>query len=214
MMMRSIALALGLVLIAPTVAEAASKRERARAKRITRRAARHFKAKRYQRALRDFQRAYDLVELPALRYNIGQCHLLLGHYEEAIVSFERFLDEKPNTPYADDVRALIAEADAELERRKPPPEPEVPIVEDEPAIAVLEEPPPPPPPVAPPPPIVTTPPPPPVVEEEDGFPMWIVWAIVGGVAIAGGTAAIVVAQPETTTVLPMGDLGVIDRRGM
>ncbi|MEQ8983130.1 MAG: tetratricopeptide repeat protein [Deltaproteobacteria bacterium] len=212
-MMRSIALALSLVFLAPTVAEAVSKRDRTRAKRFARRAARSFKLKRYKQALRDFERAYDLVELPALRYNIGQCHLLLGHYDDAIASFERFLEESPDTPYANDVRALIAEADAEIEKRKP--KPEVPIVEEEPAIAVLDDPPPP---VVPPPPspAVTTPPPaPPVAEpgDDDGFPMWVVWAIVGGVAVAGGTAAIVAAQPDTTIVLPMGDLGVIDRRG-
>lgn len=212
--MRSIALALSLVFLAPTVAEAVSKRDRTRAKRFARRAARSFKLKRYKQALRDFERAYDLVELPALRYNIGQCHLLLGHYDDAIASFERFLQESPDTPYAKDVRALIAEAEAELERRSP--KPDVPIVEEEPAIAVLDDPPPPvvPP---PPPPLVTAPPPPapPVAEpgDDDGFPMWVVWAIVGGVAVAGGTAAIVAAQPDTTTVLPMGDLGVIDRRG-
>ncbi len=213
-MLRTIAIALSLALLAPTVADAATKRERARAKRFAKRAARDFKAKRYKRALRGFERAYELVELPALRYNIGQCHLLLGHYDDAIASFERFLDEAPNTPYAADVRGLIREAEREIEKRNP--KPTTPIVEDEPVVAIVEDPPPPvaPPPVAPPPPAVVAPPEPEIEDEGGGFPTWAIWAIVGGVAVAGGAVAIVAAQPDTTTVLPMGDLGVIDRRGL
>lgn len=215
-MFRTIAIALSLALLAPTVAEAVTKRDRARAKRVARRAAKDFKAKRYQRALRGFEQAYELVELPALRYNIGQCHLLLGHYDDAIVSFERFLEEAPKTPYAADVRKLIAEAEREIEKRRPRTSPTVPIVEDEPAVAVLEDPPPSiaPPPPAPPPPAIVATPEPPVVEDDDGFPTWAIWAIVGGVAVAGGAVAIAAARPDTTTVLPMGDLGVIDRRGL
>jgi tetratricopeptide (TPR) repeat protein len=217
-------IALALALAAAPSAEAASKRERAQAKRLTKRAGKHFKAKRFEKARSFYQRAYELVPLPALRFNIGQCDLALERWESAITEFKTFLAATPDTPYAADVRKLIADARRELAKRAPPPPPPEPVASPEPdpvdapperdptpAVAVAPSAGPPP---APPPPIAPPPVEPPVVEEESSvLGQWWLWAIVGGVALAAGGTAIALSSGGERTVLPMGDLGVIDRRG-
>src|SRR5262245_41913366 len=81
----------------------AGAREKKAAKAHATKAAKLFKAKSYQNALVEFEKAYGLFPAPALLYNMGQCHLFLGDYEKAIDRFESFLTEVPNTPYRDDV---------------------------------------------------------------------------------------------------------------
>jgi len=187
-------------------ANAATEKQKKKAKIHAKNAAELFQAQSYDLALVEFKKAYDLFPVPGLLYNMGQCHLFLGDYAKAIDRFETFLSQKPDTPYRNDVERLIGEAKAELEKLR---------AEQEAA----REPPPPPPPVEPPPepppPEIVAPPPPPV--EEDDSPVyteWWFWTIIGGVAVAAGGAAIAVATTsgETTTVLPMGDLGLLDRR--
>jgi hypothetical protein len=189
-----------------TVANAATPKQKRKAKAHAKNAAELFEAKSYELALAEFKKAYDLYPVAGLLFNMGQCHLFLGDYQNAIDRFESFLSEKPNTPYRADVERLIQEAKGELEKQR---------LEQE----ALREPPPPPPPVEPPPPppatIVVAPPPPPPEEDETGVhETWWFWTIIGGIAVAaGGTAVAVVAtKNEPTTVLPMGDLGYLDRR--
>lgn len=191
-------------LLGSTTTANADQRDKKQAKLHARKAAKLFEDKSYELALEEFQKAYDIFPVAALLYNMGQCHLFLGEHEKAIERFEAFLAEKPNTPYRDDVEKLIAEAQAELEKARKAREVESPPIEP-PAV----EPPPP-----PPPPVVTAPPPPPPVEEDDPvYAEWWFWTIIGGVAVAaGGTAIALTSGGETTTVLPMGDLGVLDRR--
>lgn len=201
----------------------AGKPERRRAKRHARRAAELFEAKSYDLALEEFEEAYRLYPVPALLYNMGQCHLFMKQYEKAVSEFEQFLSERPDTPYREDVENLIAEAkrelgiDEEMDQKQEPPPPE-PEEEETPEIEtpMPEVAPPPPPPAAPPPPPLAPPPPAAVAPEDDGEPVytaWWFWTIIGGVALAaGGTAVAVTAGNRTSTVLPMGDLGVLDRR--
>lgn len=188
------------------IASAAGEREKKKAKTHAKNAIELFEAKSYELALVEFQKAYDLYPAAGLLYNMGQCHLFLRDWEQAIERFESFLAKKPDTPYRADIERLIGEARAELEKqnRETQPEPRPPpLVEDKP-------------PVAPPPPEVVAPPPPPPVEEESDpvYTQWWFWTILGGVAIAAGGTAIAVAATsrDTISVLPMGDLGLIDRR--
>lgn len=62
----------------------------------------------YKEALGAFKRAYLNFEDASFLYNIGQCHRLLGHREEAVRAYRAFLRNKPESPNADEVRKLIA----------------------------------------------------------------------------------------------------------
>lgn len=197
-----VATSLFAALLGLAVSASAGERDKKQAKVHARNAAKLFEAKSYDLALEEFQAAYALYPVPALLYNMGQCHLFLGEHEKAIERFESFLSEQPQTPYRADVERLIGEAKTELERRR--------LEEEErarrEAPPVVEPPP-------PPPPRVVAPPPPPVEKSDPVYTEWWFWTIIGGVAVAaGGTAIALATRSETTTVLPMGDLGLLDRR--
>jgi hypothetical protein len=143
---------------------------------------------------------------------MGQCQLFLGEHEKAISLFERFLSEKPDTPYRSDVEKLIAEAQRELDKQREAEE--------------LAKAPPPPPPVELPPPLEETPAikepppyreveietPPPVEESDPVYTKWWFWTIIGVAAAGGATAAIVATQSGDEVVLPSGTVGTLDRR--
>jgi tetratricopeptide (TPR) repeat protein len=201
-------MALAALLAQPPAAEA--KNEKEEAKKHAKKGSALFQDERYEDALREFEKAFEIFPAPALLYNMGQCHLFLGAHERAIEAFESFLSQSPDTPYRADVERLIGEAKAELRRvqaaKAPEPPPPPPAVDPDPTPAI--EPPPPPPPA------IAVEPPPPLEEAPAVYETWWFWTIIGGVAVAAGGAAIAVAATggETTTVLPMGDLGVLDRR--
>jgi tetratricopeptide (TPR) repeat protein len=204
-----LAVVVGLLLALPSLADAApSERQKKKAKQHAKNATQLFEAKSYELALVEFKKAYELFPVPGLLFNMGQCNLFLGDHQKAIEQFESFLTLKPDTPYRADVERLIGEAKGELAKQRAEEE-----AEREKEIA-RETPPVSPPVIEPPPPPIAEPPPPPV--EEEGSPVyaeWWFWTIIGGVAVAaGGTAIALVATRDETTVLPMGDLGVLDRR--
>jgi tetratricopeptide (TPR) repeat protein len=47
-------------------------------------------------ALRDIERAYLLDPLPALLFNLGQCHRKLGHWEPAETAYRNYLRYRPD----------------------------------------------------------------------------------------------------------------------
>ena len=51
----------------------------------------HYQEANYEAALGEFERAYELSELPALLFNMSQCHERLGHLSEAISTLEGFI---------------------------------------------------------------------------------------------------------------------------
>lgn len=231
-------------------AEAASKKKERKARSLAREASKAFDAKDYAVALEKFGKANQLVPKAAFLFNIGQCHLGLEHYDEAIQFFRAFLDQKPNLENREDVERLIRDAEEArraqtAERRrapssgKPPPaapqtdpadstppvtaSPSPPVEASEPAPSAeaapvaaperVEPAPPPLPQVAAPAPQATsaqTSPPP---EESSAFyeEAWF-WVVVIGVAAVAGGVAIAASSGGTRTVLPTGDLGVIDAR--
>lgn len=63
---------------------------------------------RYEEALRDFQRSYELSGRPELLYNVGLSAERLRQDALAIESFERFLDLRPDHEHADQVRTRLA----------------------------------------------------------------------------------------------------------
>jgi tetratricopeptide (TPR) repeat protein len=47
----------------------------------------------YDKALKDFKVSHRLSKKPELLYNIAKCHELLGQLEQAMVAYQRYLDE-------------------------------------------------------------------------------------------------------------------------
>ena len=72
-------------------------------------------------ALGEYQAAYVAYPLPEFLFNIGQCHRNLHNYDQAIFSFEKYLQLKPDAGNRPAVEQLIAdlrvERDAEAARQ-------------------------------------------------------------------------------------------------
>ncbi|HET6147914.1 MAG TPA: hypothetical protein VFH68_10310 [Polyangia bacterium] len=200
--------ALLLVMSAP--AGAASKRDQAKA--AVEQAERQYKLARFDLALEDYARAYELFPAPALLFNLGQCHKQLKNHDRAIFFFEGYLRDEPRPANRRLAQELIAESRAELAKQEmaataaePPP-----VVPPAPAIAAG--------PVTPPPPLLlaplvtaSPPAPAPVPEARRSDHAWWLWvAIAAGVAAAGAFAYYETGAARTTT--PGGTLGTIDRR--
>jgi len=100
-----------LALLAPGPAAAQDADRAARAH--FRRGETHFAVGRFAEALKEYQAAYELKPLPGFLFNIGQCHRNLGHLEEAVFSFTRYLRLKPDATN----RAAVEELVTELERQ-------------------------------------------------------------------------------------------------
>jgi tetratricopeptide (TPR) repeat protein len=82
----------------------------------------------FQQALELFEQVYKAKKIPALLFNIAQCHRQLGALKEARSAYRRFLDKDPDSRFAtlareklDEVeRALEAQASAQALAAAPP----------------------------------------------------------------------------------------------
>ncbi len=139
----------------------------------------HYRLARFAEALAEYTRAYELYPVPALLFNIGQCHRGLGAHARAIFFFEGYLRDAPRASNRALVEDLIREARAAIDR--PPAPAEAPPV-DRPRV--------------PPPIVVFAPPPPPVARAaswpaDDPAPSRVwpgVWICGGAAAMAAGGA--------------------------
>ena len=50
----------------------------------------------YDKALEEFKKAYEAEQRPALLFNMGKCHELLGQKEQAIEAYSRYLKAVPD----------------------------------------------------------------------------------------------------------------------
>jgi tetratricopeptide (TPR) repeat protein len=93
---------------------------KAKAKALVREAELQYKLGRFEEALASYTKAYEHHAVPALLFNIGQCHRQLRRFERAIFFFEGFLRETSGGPNRELAAELIAESDQELakERRR------------------------------------------------------------------------------------------------
>jgi len=204
--------ALLLVMSAP--AGAATKRDQAKA--VVAQAERQYKLGRFDLALDDYARAYELFPAPALLFNLGQCHKQLKNYERAIFFFEGYLRDEPHPANRRLAQELIAESSAELKKQEnatsvPQPAPAVlpapavaaPVTTAAPRRAAVPAPtqal------------LVTASPPAPVPEAHRSGTTWWLWAAIAvGVAAAGAFAYYETGADRIT--VPGGTLGTIDRR--
>jgi tetratricopeptide (TPR) repeat protein len=96
MKLRALVLLAPLLVLAPRGAHAETALEEARA--LTAQATVEYNLGRFQQALDLYTKAYERLQKPALLFNIGQCHRLLGHYEQALFFYHGFLRERPDAP--------------------------------------------------------------------------------------------------------------------
>jgi hypothetical protein len=81
-------------------------------------------ANEYPHALEEFEAARRIKESPELDYNIARCHDRLEHYREAVTFYERFLEARPGSPDAPELRQRVSVLRQRLERELPAPPPE------------------------------------------------------------------------------------------
>jgi tetratricopeptide (TPR) repeat protein len=80
----------------------------------------HYDAGRFAEALAELEAARSAAPLPELDYNIGRCHERLGHRQEAIDAYERFLAGKPEDDDALPVMVRVQALRWELAASRPP----------------------------------------------------------------------------------------------
>ncbi len=153
------------------------------------RAERLFATGQFESAVIAYQQAYDAAPLPEFLFNIGQCYRQLRRHDEAIFAYQKYLQEKPDTPARDYVERTIEELERErdiatarrlrLAPASPGPESDRPVGREKPNS-------------------IATP----------IYKRW--WFITGAVLLAGAatTTGIVIARDGT----PSSDLGTLDFR--
>jgi hypothetical protein len=72
----------------------------------------------FDQALDLYTKAYERYPKPALLFDIGQCHRLLGHYERAVFFFQGYLRGQPDAPNRPLVEKLIADAQQKLDAQR------------------------------------------------------------------------------------------------
>jgi len=73
---------------------------------------------RFEEALGHYEKAYEAKPLAGFLFNIAQCHRNLGHIDEAIFSYRKYLTEQPDAENRDQVEQQITELEEERDRRK------------------------------------------------------------------------------------------------
>lgn len=182
----------------------------------------HYKLGRFQEALAEYSKAYELAPLAGFLFNIGQCHRLLGNHERAVFFYKGYLREKPDARNREAVLKLIKdgqkeldlelaeqkrieaeqrkaefqkkERDAERERTR---EKERMLVLERERLAALAE----------------------TRREEQEKPpsfyeTWWFWTIVGSAVAAAAGGTVYALRSGGDTVLPSGNLGTLDLRGL
>lgn len=141
---------------------------------------------RFEEALGYFQKAFDLSQRPELLYNVGSAAERLRQDDKALAAYERYLRELPTADNRGNVEArvdILRDALNERHRaRSGQSNPEwIAADREQPAN----------------------------VDGSSGSSWWI-WAVVGGVALAGGiTAAVLLGSPDEAQAPLPGRDGVV-----
>jgi tetratricopeptide (TPR) repeat protein len=116
MRQRSLRFAVGLAILTATVAfapPAAAQTSLEQAKALTGRASIEYNIGHFEQALELYSLAYQALPTPALLFDIGQCHRMLGNAERAMFFFQGYLRDKPDAPN----RVLVEQILADLQRQ-------------------------------------------------------------------------------------------------
>ena len=68
----------------------------------------------YREALLDFEKAFKLRHVPALLFNIAQCHRMMGEMKEAATVYKSFIAKDPNNARLEQARTLLEQVEAAL----------------------------------------------------------------------------------------------------
>jgi tetratricopeptide (TPR) repeat protein len=108
-----VAFALGLT----TLAYAADTKKE-RAKEIFVSAKERYDNKEYTEALAGFEELLRVSGSAAVYLNIAQCQRLMGQYEEAVLSYRKFLEGNPKTPHRAQIEEKVLEMEVALHRAR------------------------------------------------------------------------------------------------
>jgi tetratricopeptide (TPR) repeat protein len=150
------------------------------------RATRAYDLQKYQEAIDEYQKAYEISGDPPMLYNIAQAYRLADQPAEALRYYRRFLQRMPNARNRDDVERKIADQEKIAEdRKKAEPAAPPPSTSTKPPPIVEVKPPPPTAPVVPqlPPPTASPAP------ETSHAGVVVGWCLVGAGLIVDGVAA-------------------------
>jgi hypothetical protein len=197
-----------LLLLTASVARAAdlTPAQKLEMKQLYEKATRAYDVGKYNEAIEDYQKAYEIGGDPPMLYNIAQAYRLNDQPAEALRFYRRYLQRAPNARNREDVERKIAELEKTVEERRkaaaaatPPPLPAPPVTTAPPPAPT-------PAPVGPPAPTngpTTTPSPtlgtetpgvatpPPVEAGSGGRTLKIVgWSLVGGGVLCGAGALV------------------------
>jgi hypothetical protein len=150
------------------------------------RATRAYDLQKYQEAIDEYQKAYEISGDPPMLYNIAQAYRLADQPSEAVRYYRRFLQRMPNARNREDVERKIADQEKVADERKktePAAPPSSPSTRPPPIVEV--KPPPPTPPVTP----QQAPAQPPPAPEPSHAGAVVGWCLVGAGLIVDGVAA-------------------------
>lgn len=158
-----------------------------------------YQAQKFEEAIPEFKAAYEIDRKPGLLFNIAQSYRKAGRPRDAIQYYDQYLSSDPRLDtdtrrkvdgYLAEARNTLASLELELKRR---------LAEEKAARAV-----------EPPPTLQPEPTPPPPPPQEKSTPVykrpWL-WAVVGGVVVAGVIVGVVVGT-STARAAPVVDSGV------
>ncbi|HEY2745109.1 MAG TPA: hypothetical protein VGL86_10820 [Polyangia bacterium] len=97
------------------VAASAGPEDRAAAREHYAKGTKAFDLGRYDEAIAEYVAAYELIDDPALLYNLAQAHRLAGHPRDALRFFRVYLSKVPNADNRADVESKIAELQKTVE---------------------------------------------------------------------------------------------------
>ncbi|MGC4120765.1 MAG: tetratricopeptide repeat protein [Myxococcales bacterium] len=210
----ALALALAVAFGASPVALAASAKDKAAARTAVAAARKAYELGKFDEAIKGYSSAYELSDVPALLFNIAQCHRQLKQYERAAFFYGRYLSLQPQPIENEETaRSLLKEmeeaaaAEAQAKAASAPApgpgagQPDEAKKDDGPATAVPVE-------ALP---AVPMPVPPPQIEAEASTPLvkqWWLWTLVGVVVVGGAVTAGVLAtnSPSTPPYTTLDDI--------
>ena len=121
-----VAFTIFVVLFRPAEVQANDKTKMVQAKEIFEKAETDYRLSRFEEALDNYKKAYELYPAADFLFNIGQCHRNLKQYEKAIFSFEAYVRDSKSAKAKLRVEKLIKElkrAQAnQAVNSKPPPQ--------------------------------------------------------------------------------------------
>jgi len=106
--------ALALVYAPGLFAAEATKAEKTEARRVYSEGEADYQLGNFTDALKKYEQAYKLARVPALLFNIAQCHRQLKHFEQAAVTYRSFIRLAPQSKQVALARKLLKQVESQL----------------------------------------------------------------------------------------------------